>query len=573
MRHRMLAIVLLSFLAFASVAQAQFGNEDPFGVTVALGEVDAGSADLAVTFTMLEKHFLYKHALKIEVGGDLKLEPVEIPKSKMKADPFTNEDVAVYDHEVSFQYKVSKLGDQAEIIVSYQGCNPTVCYPPSKVNSQLAPGETKKFGLAKGTVVPSPDIFSGSSKKTFPLETNPTTTPIETSDWQTLAAQFREAGRKEGYLPPDDFMVFLDGAVSGELEPSLTERLTSAGIWATISIILIGGLLLNLTPCVLPMIPINLAIIGAGNKAGHRGRGFALGLLYGLGIAIAYGALGLLAALAGTQFGALNASPWFNFAIAAVFIVLGLAMFELVTIDLTKFRPGAKATQKKEHSGAAHYIAVFFMGCLAALLAGACVAPVVIAVVIRSADLVASGKPYGVLLPFLLGIGMALPWPFAGAGIASLPKPGKWMKVVRWVFGVFIIAMALYYANLGYNLMRNSARLEGEATKELTQAHQQSIEHGDWLISLQPALERGLAEGKPVFIDFWATWCKNCLQMEKSTFPDPDVQVAMEDFVKVKFQAENFGDADTKAAVDYFQIKGLPTYLILIPEENEGTNE
>ncbi len=569
MRQRILITTLLAFFALASVAQAQFGQQEPFGVTVELGKVEESSANLSVNFTMLETHFLYEHALKIEAAGDLKLEPVEIPKSKMKADPFTQEDVAVYDHEVTFRYKVSGLGDKAEIVVSYQGCNPTVCFPPTKVNAHLAPGGTEKFGMAKSTEPSGVDIFQDTPTQTPTPETTMTTTPLEASDWQTLASQFREAGRKEGYLPPEDFMVFLDGAVSGQLEPSLTERLAGAGIWATLSIILIGGLLLNLTPCVLPMIPINLAIIGAGNKAGHRGRGFVLGLLYGLGIAIAYGSLGLLAALAGKQFGTLNASPWFNFGIAAVFIILGLAMFELVTIDLTKFRPGAKSTQQKERAGAAHYIAVFFMGCLAALLAGACVAPVVIAVVIRSADLVASGKFYGIFLPFLLGIGMALPWPFAGAGIASLPKPGKWMKIVRWAFGVFIIIMALYYASLGWNLMRSSGRLADDAAAELARAQEVSVEHGDWMTSLQPALQRGLDENKPVFIDFWATWCKNCLQMEKSTFPDPEVQEAMKDFVKVKFQAENFGDADTKAAVKFFQIKGLPTYLVLMPKESE----
>src|SRR4030095_4430190 len=99
----------------------------------------------------------------------------------------------------------------------------------------------------------------------------------------------------------------------------------------------IGGLALNLTPCVLPMIPINLAIIGAGAQASSRGRGFWLGLAYGGAMAVVYGVLGLIVILTAGTFGTINSSAWFNLGIAVLFVVLGLAMFDVLLIDFSQY--------------------------------------------------------------------------------------------------------------------------------------------------------------------------------------------------------------------------------------------
>src|SRR5206468_9719669 len=116
------------------------------------------------------------------------------------------------------------------------------------------------------------------------------------------------------------------------------------------------------------------------------------------------------------SFGTLNASPCFNLAIAGIFVVLGLAMFDIVAIDFSSlsssFRPGASRGS---------LLLSFTMGAVAALLAGACVAPVVIQVVLFSSNLYAAGTGLALGLPFILGIGMAVPWPIAGAGLAALP--------------------------------------------------------------------------------------------------------------------------------------------------------
>lgn len=115
--------------------------------------------------------------------------------------------------------------------------------------------------------------------------------------------------------------------------------LEGRGFLGIVLAILIGGFLLNLTPCVLPLIPINLAILGAGARAGSKSRGFTLGLSYGLGIALIYGGLGLLVVLGvSSAFGGINATVWFNLGIAILFIALGLAMFDVFQIDFSRFQ-------------------------------------------------------------------------------------------------------------------------------------------------------------------------------------------------------------------------------------------
>src|SRR5262249_52060189 len=193
----------------------------------------------------------------------------------------------------------------------------------------------------------------------------------------------------------------------------------------------------NLTPCVLPMIPINLAIIGAGAQASSRGRGFLLGSAYGIAMAVVYGLLGLVVILTAGTFGTINSSPWFNLGITILFVVLGLAMFDVLLIDFSKYSSnfGTGASRGS-------VVLAFSMGAVAALLAGACVAPVVIQVVLFSSNLYSTGTKIALALPFCLGLGMAIPWPIAGAGLASLPKPGMWMVRVNQAFGVFILATA-----------------------------------------------------------------------------------------------------------------------------------
>jgi thiol:disulfide interchange protein len=374
--------------------------------------------------------------------------------------------------------------------------------------------------------------------------------------WRQSVKNFTVAYSGSGYMSPQAFAEFMDKAEGTAKPQSFYERFSDdpvaffkqRGIWRTLLLILLGGLALNLTPCVLPMIPVNLAIIGAGAQSESRTKGFLLGGTYGIGITAVYGVLGLLVVLGGARFGALNASPWFNFAIAAVFLILALSMFGVLHIDLSRFQSGTGGLRFKNR-----FAAAFIFGGIAALLAGACVAPVVISVLLLSGNLYANGVSAGLALPFILGLGMALPWPFAGAGLSFLPKPGVWMEWVKRGFGVLILLLAIYYGVLGVRLL--SARTANSGGEQLVSADA----FGD-------ALNRAYARGRPVLVDFWADWCKNCHAMD-STLAEPQIKQRLAGYDVIKLDATDYEKSPAKEILNHFEVVGLPTFVVLRPVE------
>jgi thiol:disulfide interchange protein DsbD len=363
---------------------------------------------------------------------------------------------------------------------------------------------------------------------------------------------FTVLGTTGGYQSTSEFLTFIKNAETGVKQRGMFE---GRGPLAILLIVLLGGLALNLTPCVLPMIPINLAIIGAGAQASSRSRGFLLGSAYGGAMALVYGVLGLIVILTAGTFGTINSSPWFNLGIAVLFVVLGLAMFDVLIIDFSKYSAGLGTGSSRGTFGLA-----FTMGAVAALLAGACVAPVVIQVVLFSSNLYATGTKIALALPFFLGVGMAIPWPIAGAGLAALPKPGMWMVRVKQAFGVFILATAAYYGYEAYSIFSN--RWVDPAA--VASSVEEQLKAG-WNSSLDAGLAAAEREQKPVLIDMWATWCKNCLTMDKTTLANADVQSALNGYVKIKYQAEDPDAQPAKGVMQRFDAVGLPAYVILRP--------
>jgi thiol:disulfide interchange protein len=436
----------------------------------------------------------------------------------------------------------------------YQACDDKVCYPPTtgtlEFTVQVVPA-TAAITTTHG------DVFKGMTftraeaapialpRPSAAAPAGPGTTGLQQLD------DFKVLATTGGYLPSDDFLQFIRDAEAGVVSRGLFE---GRGPIAILLIVLLGGLALNLTPCVLPMIPINLAIIGAGANAGSRRRGFFLGSTYGAAMALVYGVLGLVVVLTAGTFGSLNASPWFNLAIAIVFVLLALAMFDIYEIDLSRFSSGFQGGGASRGS----FALAFMMGAIAALLAGACVAPVVIQVVLFSSSMYSSGTVLALALPFCLGLGMALPWPLAGAGLAALPKPGAWMVRVKQAFGVVILGVAVYYGYLGYTLLAD--RWVDPAAVQ--SSVQEKLKSG-WYASLDEGLAAAAREQKPVLIDMWATWCKNCLTMDATTFEDPAVVKALEGYVKIKYQAEDPDAPESKALMTRFNAVGLPAYAIL----------
>jgi cytochrome c biogenesis protein CcdA len=586
--------VLFGVLVWSCVAAAQFdalpgsnspfASRDPLVTTETLLETDAVHADTirraVVRFTIAEgwhvnsdkplERGLIATQLKFEETAGLRVIGTVYPEPIM-AKLFGDDPMPVYEHTNVIGVLVQIAPDAAPGTLTlkgnlqYQACNDTQCMAPTTAPFELA------INVVAATQFLSPlheDVFA--SLEFYPESPPEESQPVEEApaepepaevgpgDWQSHADAFTVTGRNSGLLYADDFMDWVGQVESGEGGDDLN---TFAGksVWLIIALTVLGGLALNLTPCVLPLIPINLAIIGAGAQAQSRRRGFALGGTYGLGIALAYGAVGSFVVLTTGSFGALNALWWFNGAIAVVFVVLGLAMFDLLLIDFSKYQAGLGI--KKKEGGS--YLVAFIMGAVSALLAGACVGPVIIAMVLYARDVYAAGSVLGLVLPFLLGVGMALPWPFAGGGLSLLPKPGKWMTKVKYAFGVFIIGTAAYYGYQAWGGFRDQYLTDRDA---VASSIGEMGEHG-WIFSLEDGMATAKAEGKPLIVDFWATWCKNCDVMSKTTFVDPNVVERLEGYIKVKYQAQFPNDSPHREVMEYMGVAslGLPVYVILEP--------
>lgn len=458
---------------------------------------------LSVTLQTEPGAYVYQKSTELAFDGSA---PVISPKAQEHDDEIIGR-TAIFEGKHTWRFAPSKVTDGI-LKVSWQGCHDTNCFLPESVTRQISPGSS-------GTLYPPDESASAGSAGLFPG------VKIERTAF--------------GYRNAEEFAAFLEGR-----DPGFT-GFAGKGTALVLLLTLLGGLALNFTPCVLPMIPINLAIIGA--DTGDRRKALARGFVYAAGIAAAYGCLGVAAVLGGATFGTLSALWYFNFGAALVFLSLGLSMFGVFTIDFSRFGGGIRTPSTARLAG------VFLLGGLSALLAGACVAPVVIAVLLHAANRYAAGYPVALLLPFLLGIGMGLPWPFAAAGLARLPKPGMWMVRVKQAFGVLIVLIGLYYGWLGLRLLLPERSASSAPSPALT-------------ASLTSAFRESARNGKPVLIDFRADWCKNCKAMELGPLRNSRVRSLLRNFNLVELDVTRVSAPEVKAVMTRFGVSGLPAFVI-----------
>ena len=501
--------------------------------------------------------------LTIEPPAGVKVDEIVFPPATDLRQAGQSQPLAVFEHEfaIGVQFDLSTTIPSGAIEIParirYQACDDKLCYAPTTadVRWSLVVGSGGS-AARQHTDIFDRIAFGTGGKPIAPVEA--ARAPAGGPDGGIARLKdFTVVATAGGLKSTTDFLTLIRNEENGVTEKGWFE---GRGPFAILLLVFLGGLALNLTPCVLPMIPINLAIIGAGAHAGSRGRGLLLGGVYGAAMALVYGVLGVIVVTTASTFGTINASPWFNVAIAIIFALLALAMFDVITIDFSKFASSVGT------SGSRGSVALAFgMGAIAALLAGACVAPVVIQVVLFSSDLYSKGTVLALGLPFLLGVGMAVPWPLAGAGITALPKPGAWMVRVKQVFGVIILATATYYGYLAYGLFAD----RWVDARDVQSSVEEQLKTG-WYASLADGLAAAQRERKPVLVDMWATWCKNCLVMDKTTLADPDVKKALEGYVKIKFQAEQPDEDPARAVMNRFKGIGLPTYAIIRPPSSSS---
>ena len=461
-----------------------------------------------INLLIADKCYLYFDSVKINAvnnaGKNLK---VKMPPPVEYDDEFSGKTM-IYK---SGKYTFAAPENISQAKIGYQGCKSAsnddsgVCFMPQEI--------------ILGNIVHKTEKIAGSAD---------------------VLADFELVGKHEGTMTVDEMLEFLGTSPKNN-------AVQEQNWWAGKSILLIlfillgGGFLLNFTPCILPMIPINLAIIGAGGEKTPLA-GFLRGVYYALGMTCAYGALGIAAILSGARFGELNSNMYFNFAVAVIFFALALAMAGVWNLDFSAKLNSINPMKWK----VGRPVAIFFMGATAALLGGACVAPAAIGMLLLAVSLYKTMPAAGLAVPFVFGIGMGILWIAAGATMGKiLPKPGKWMVYVKNILAVFIALFGIYYLWIGISLMPGKFDSAGEVA------------------SLQKALAEAKIKNQMVFVDFWASWCKNCAYMEKNVLASPQVKNKLVSYTVVKFQAENLKEPAVSAILQKYNIQGLPAFVIL----------
>jgi thiol:disulfide interchange protein DsbD len=362
------------------------------------------------------------------------------------------------------------------------------------------------------------------------------------------------------------------------------------------------GVLTALTPCVYPMIPITVSIFGA--KAGvPRGRALALATAYVGGIAVMFGGLGTAFGLLGRAFGTFLANPWVIVPLALFFFAMGLSMFGAFEVALPSGLQG-----RLSRVGGRGLFGAFGMGLVAGIIAAPCTGPPLASLLAYVAT--TRNATWGFVLLATYGAGVGLPfWLLAGFSM-SLPRPGRWMEWVKSVFGIALFAAALYYLKnvvpalarfgsgtprfalemvalvlLGVGLGAVHASFHGSAAERVRKALAVALvtvgafgatnyllaPKGDiqlaWLSDEPSAVAAARAAGRPLLVDFAASWCLPCREFEVKVFSRPEVATAMQRFTLLRVDVTHEDDEPSLGAIKQkYGAVTLPAIRVVSPD-------
>jgi len=367
----------------------------------------------------------------------------------------------------------------------------------------------------------------------------------------------------------------------------ISNVLQNNGILLGLIIVFLGGLALNLTPCVYPLIPITIGFFG-GQSEGSTKKLTIMGILFVVGLAVTYSIIGVITSLTGAVFGTLLQNPVVIIAVALILVALSLSMFGVYEFKLPD-KLVAKAGGAK-----GGYYGAFFMGLTLGIVAAPCIGPFVLGLVTYVA--VKQDVFFGFIMFFVLALGLGTPYLFLAifsGKIKNLPRSGEWMQAVEHIFGLILVGMAIYFllplipkVISGYvlSVYMIAAGLyiiffEKKASNikvfkiikiifaivVMAVAVYAVIPKETASISWKPYSETAVASigNKSVIIDFYADWCIPCKELDALTFSDPRVIKLSEEFSTYKADMTKSLDSDVEALRDKYKIIGVPTVLIL----------
>ncbi|HWS01906.1 MAG TPA: protein-disulfide reductase DsbD, partial [Gammaproteobacteria bacterium] len=537
-----------------------------------------GTALLA-RWDIQDGYYLYRDKLRVEVDSSdgVTLQAAQFPAGEFKDDE-TFGRVEVYHGPIEVRVPLTRADAAATTLgikLSYQGCaEGLICYPPETQTFDVA---LPASGASAATIsAPRPDSDASNSA-------TPTTAPLSEQD-------------------------------------QIARILTDKPLWLAMLIFFGLGLGLSVTPCVFPMIPIlSSIIVGQGEHITTR-RAFTLSLVYVMTMALTYTAAGVIAALFGENLQAAFQDPWILSGFAAVFVLLALSMFGFYDLQMpAALQSRLSSLSNRQRGGTLAGVAV--MGFLSALIVGPCVAaPLAAALLVigQTGDTVLGGSAL-----FALSMGMGAPLLAIGTGAGKLlPRAGGWMNNVKAVFGVLLLAVAIWmlervlpttvsmslwaallitsavymgalekldidatgwhklWKGIGLILLlygalvlagiasggkdvlqplRGTAFAANAATATTTSAKLE-FRRIKSLADLDREVAQANAQGKSVMLDFFAEWCAECHRLEKNTFSDATVQAALNNTITLQADV-TANDAADKALMQRYKLIGPPAIL------------
>jgi thioredoxin:protein disulfide reductase len=596
--HRLLLLFTLLTLTAGTAGAAVVNADQPFKAVGAVKGAPAepgGGATLEITLHVLAGHYVYGKDTSVTVTepAGLTVGKPALPDPHVKFDKWEDKEVGIYDENTVIPIQVTvpegtKPGTYVvKADVSYRGCNPKMCFFPTTDSLEFAV-------KVRSDVSVRPDDAAGQEAAEVA-----TGAEAEWSGWSDTSAPAETATESgsESELPA---VAASPDGLQGKLAAAL-ENAAKTSFLLVLLFAFLGGMITSLTPCVYPMIPITVAVIGARGTE-STAKAFSLSLVYVLGIATLYSTLGLGAAAFEGVLGGVFNNPFVMIGIAIFFLLLAAGMFGFYNFAL----PSSLNT-KLSQIGGQSYLGVFVIGLVGGVVISPCTGPVVGSALL----LIASGEfamwqGFLLMFSFSLGLGVLflLIGTFSGA-IQKLPQSGGWMSHVKNSFGFVMILAAVYFVGTtGYLpptamgvvyavalvmwgvVLGVFTPMEPEAGwgpwslrtvsvllmmggflflgntflgDRLGGGHGATVatESIEWRTDLDGAFADAEQSGKPLMLDFTAENCAQCRELEHKTFPDPEVIRLSRSFVALSVDCTQIDDRE-KEMIKRYGVPGMP---------------
>ncbi|WP_306519162.1 protein-disulfide reductase DsbD [Rheinheimera sp.] len=550
---------------------------------------------LKISWQIADGYYLYKDKFKL-AGVAVNFSHPTYPPGMPYEDEYFGK-TEIYLHQVVLSVPLSNIDKDAVLKVRYQGCAKAgLCYPVQTKEIPLFQPQAANTDTTNSAAVLS-DITGDIAGETNHSAADTASNPDSATTSNTKAP------------------------VSSQVE--LAGRLTEDRSLWTLGLFFLLGLGLAFTPCVFPMYPILTSIIAGQGQQLSTGRAFRLSMAYVQGMAITYSLLGLVVASAGVQFQAYFQHPAVLIGISILFVLLALAMFGVLTLQLPgSWQEKVGGLSNKQQGGSLK--GALTMGALSGLVASPCTTAPLTGVLLYIAQ--SGDMAYGALVLYVLSMGMGLPLLLIGSsGGKWLPKPGAWMDVIKAGFGFlllsvplvllerivpdkvlivlasllaicaalflhtvqqqlqkpvakaicWLLATLLVVATFSWNLKFWFAPVSTAVVATSNANSTNNAEAGKFidiktLADLDSELEKAKAANQYVMLDLFAEWCVACKEFEHITFADTGVKTEMAKIRLLRIDVTKATEQDQQV-LDKFSVLGLPTLLFFAPNGSELT--